>query len=55
MEVVLVVIVDVEWAQTPFLSDSDLVYMPLAREDNEDCKEDLESSGGSEASCSSDG
>jgi hypothetical protein len=55
-EVVLVVVADVEQAQTPlFLRDSDPVDMPLAGKDNEDHKDDLESSSGSEASGSSNG
>jgi hypothetical protein len=44
MEVVQVVVVDVEQARTPlFLRDSDPVDMPLARADNKDSEEDLES------------
>jgi hypothetical protein len=54
-EIVPVVIADVDQAQTPlFLRDSDPVDMPLAGEDNEDCKEGLESSSRSEASGSGD-
>jgi hypothetical protein len=54
-EVVLVVVADVEWAQTPlFLRDSDLTDMLFVLEASKDGREDSESSSGSEASGSSD-
>jgi hypothetical protein len=56
MEIVLVIIADVEWAQTPlFLQDSDLVDIPFAREDREDGSgEHSESSSGSNSNDSDD-